>query len=261
MFRSIWTCLRGLLWILKSYSNLQIHLKFVLNVPLHPKLYTSGMLQHTYENALLIKLPENTLIYINLVSLRIVTHHNWEKWTQECSSRCHFWQNNMLVFLNKSTCHNSYRHVTSNSKLLTCKSNFNTKQAWLNFLHQFLSFWINALNKHLWLRIQVFWDATLLQLGWSVLSFWRNTVPLASSVKRSFKHWRALKQQQSITCQKTNGAMKIQNTYITIHIFIFYPLYPPLKIFNLITYVSWCQFSMTHSPTLLSFISRFSGFI
>jgi len=84
------------------------------------------------------------------------------------------------------------------------------------------------------LLLQVFWDATMLQLGWGFLSFWRNTVPLASIVKRSFKHRRALK-QQSITCQKTNGAMKIQTTYITIHIFIFYPLYPHLKIFNSIT--------------------------
>jgi len=46
-------------------------------------------------------------------------------------------------------------------------------------------------------------------------------VPLASSVKRSFKHWRALK-QQSITCQKTNGAMKIKTTYITIQIFMIF---------------------------------------
>jgi len=59
---------KGLLWILKSYSSLQIHLKFVLNVPLHPKLYTWEMLQHTYENELLIELPENTLTHIDLVS-------------------------------------------------------------------------------------------------------------------------------------------------------------------------------------------------
>jgi len=69
MFQSIWTCLRGLLRILKSYSSLQIQLKFVLNVTLHPKLYTSEMLQHKYEEALPIKLPENTLTHINLVSL------------------------------------------------------------------------------------------------------------------------------------------------------------------------------------------------
>lgn len=98
-------------------------------------------------------------------------------------------------------------------------------------------------------------------MGWGFLSFWRNTVPSASRAKRSFKRWRALKQQQSITCQKTNGAMKMQNTYITIHIFIFYPFHPHLKIFSLITYVLLRQFSMTHSPILLSFTSRFPGFI
>jgi hypothetical protein len=110
------------------------------------------------------------------------------------------------------------------------------------------------------MRIQVFWDATLLQLGWGFLPFWRNKVPLAPSVKRSFKHWRTAK-QQSITYQKTNGAMKIQTTYITTHIIIFYPLYPNLQIFNLITYIPWCQFSMIHSLTLLSFTSRYPGFI
>jgi hypothetical protein len=70
-------------------------------------------------------------------------------------------------------------------------------------------------------------------LGFPVIL--RNTVPSASRAKRFFKHWRALKQQQSITHQKTNGAMKIQTTYITIHIFIFYP---HLKIINFITYIS-----------------------
>jgi hypothetical protein len=75
----------------------------------------------------------------------VITYQNWEKCTNESSSGCNFWQNNMLVFLNKATSHDSNRSISGNSKLSAYKTDLTIKKVLFNFLQYYLNFITNIL--------------------------------------------------------------------------------------------------------------------